>query len=187
MEARKKKGGRKTHEAPEEEGGIEPRRTVEPVEACEGISMALAAAEASVVARAVREVEGGKRSRLRENREKDNEELKKRKRVLHQSVRQFYFECARLGNQLSERGNGRSGAASYARVRSRGGTERGQEETGADSDDRRCLFFFALSPRSSPARLDQKVVVLFLFFLALRAGPLCLISITQRPLSRVRS
>ena len=54
LSRRQKKKNKKTHEAPDEEGGIEPRRTVEPVEACEGISMALAAA-AKVVARAERE------------------------------------------------------------------------------------------------------------------------------------
>ena len=41
--------------APDDEGGIEPRRTEEPVEACEAISMALAEAAAKVVTRAERE------------------------------------------------------------------------------------------------------------------------------------
>lgn len=57
---------KRTYVAPDEEGGIEPRRTEEPVEACEAISMALAEAAAKVVTRAERERGRGKRgSRLR--------------------------------------------------------------------------------------------------------------------------
>lgn len=71
-----KKEREKTHEAPDGLGAIEPRRTLEPVEACEGISMALAAA-AKVVARAARE---GDREREREGDEEGSEKKRSRSR-----------------------------------------------------------------------------------------------------------